>query len=102
MVKKYMKYILAFGALAAAVLAWILFRQRNWVDIPKLKTELRAIDAESEIEKLQAELGKEKALEKIRNDHANALGLLEKEKSKEIESLKNNPSKLVRLLVRRS
>jgi predicted Holliday junction resolvase-like endonuclease len=97
---RWLKYLWLPVSIAFGVLAWILFRERTTKQIPDPKVEIRAIRAEVEAKKLEIELGKEKALQKIEEQYQAEREKLTESQQKRAEELRSNPDRLAAFLIR--
>lgn len=106
LVQKHLKIILAvLSFLALSTLALFLGRRSGSAGglippPPDLGNELKAISAEAEVQKLQAQLGAEKAREHVELTYAEHLRNLSAVDSIQALELKNNPAALAGFLVR--
>lgn len=96
--KKYW-YIPVF--LIGMILVWMFFRRRG-TPIKQTIAEVKAIQAEAEIEKLEAVLGTEKAKEAVAQNYNAELEALDKQQQEQAKELRDDPGKLAKFLVRAS
>jgi len=82
-----------------AIIGYLAFRGRGgrWWDV---KHELEVIEAGRQAREAKACLGAAQAAEQVREQHAEALALLDVDQAKEAERLKADPVALSRFLVR--
>lgn len=90
---------IAIGVIAVAIL-WPR-KQRSNV-LGKLTVEKRAIDEKARVRKLEAELGREAALQEVEDKHRETMEQLDDEQEKKARELRSNPAALSRFLVRAS
>lgn len=83
-----------------AILAWIVFRDRNRTPIAATKRELKAIDAGRRAKEMEARYGTEAAKAKVKSEYQAALAALDGKKAAKAKELENDPAKLARFLVR--
>lgn len=98
-----MKYLQYAAAIATAIFAIVILvvslgRSKTKVPVPDLKLQFRAIDAEAHAKKLEAELGKAKALERIEKEYADAMAKLDESERAEAKKLVDDVPRLARLL----
>lgn len=78
--------------------AWL--QRRGDSELPDVATEYRAIKAETEAEKLTADLNAAVAAEKVRDTHAEELRELNHAQAKKADALRDDPKALAGHLVR--
>lgn len=92
------RWVLGIAAFLGALLLWIVFRRRiNPLDRARL--EMDAIEAENRAKKAEAELGRERALLTLREEHREQLQRLSAAEKQQAEELSDDPKALARYLV---
>ncbi len=105
-IKKHWKLLLTLFSFAALFIAGFVASRLGVKDLipmpsaPDMKNEIRAIQAEAEVKKIEAKLGHEHAVQKVEEEHAEALAALDAAQKKQAEELRADPSKLAAFLVR--
>lgn len=97
---KWWWWIVAGVTVLGALLAYLVFRDRDVAELPDLQTEFEAIEAKSKAKKIAALLGEKEALAKIEAEHKETLDAMDDEKKAEAEQLRADPGELARFLVR--
>lgn len=90
-------YIPAF--ILVSVLTWFLFR-RSGVPWKETIAEVRAIQAEATVRKLETELSTEKAKQVVRVWYEKEIASLEEKQKEQAKELENDPAELAKFLVR--
>ena len=65
-----------------------------------IRKELRALKAEGQVKKLQAEANKEEALNQVKQDYASELQQLDEKQAKKAKELEDDPSKLAKFAIK--
>lgn len=97
---KWLKYLWIPFGVALGFLGWVLLRDKSRQSIPNPKVEVRAIRAEAEAKKLQIELGKEQAVQKIERQYEAEIKQLDEAQAVEAVELRKSPDKLAAFLIR--
>lgn len=84
-----------------SVALWLLFR-RTGMPFDQVLTELKSIQAKSDIDKLKAEIGTEKAKMVVVEKYKAELQALDAKQKEQANELQNNPAELAKFLVRAS
>lgn len=92
----------AFVIVAAIGAVILSFAARGRTTMADIKKSLRAIDEAAKAKKLQAQLGHERAVQKIKDDHKGELDALDERQRAEAESLAHDPVALARYLAERA
>ena len=88
------------GVVVIAIAVYMLTRGKTPPPIEAINTAVKAAKADYEAEVMAAELGKEKAIAKIEADNKEAIDALDDQEKKQAETLRKDPRKLARFLVR--
>lgn len=104
--KKYWRLIALVAGFISLTLIGLIARSKGFklpFEIPPppdLKTEMRAIKAEAEVEKVKAKMGHSEALAKVAEEHKAALLQLDEAQATQARELQKDPAKLAAFLVR--
>lgn len=87
--------------LFAGTLGFIFGRRRE-NPVERVKSEVRAIKAETETKKLEALAGKESAIRAVEHTYRYTMRELDEKRKNQAEELRDDPAKLAKFLVRAS
>lgn len=93
---RYLPWLLAAGV---SVVLWLFFRRKTPI-LAESKRELESIRAQNQAERIEAEIGRRQALEHVEAKYKAELEALDAGQKKEAETLRADPGKLSRFLVR--
>lgn len=83
-----------------AILFWILTAGKRTPPVSTVARELEAIQAGKKAREMELQLGKERAAEELRIEHASAIAALDEEKAEKAKELENDPVAFSRFIVR--
>lgn len=94
--KKYW-YIPVF--VIVSIIVWLFFR-RSGMPLEQVLTEIKAIQAKADVDKMKAEIGTEQAKVKVTEQYHEELKALDEKQAKQAKEFENDPAKLAKFLVR--
>jgi len=92
-------WYIPFVALGAA-LSYVFLMRRGATPMSQTKAELEAIKMASNIGKIEALLGAEKARDVVEHEYRETLQKLDEDQQKKAKELRDDPAKLAKFLVR--